>query len=68
MISFMLSFLVFIVVVAILIIGLRWVLSLTGLVIPQPLILILGLILFLILLLVFFNYIGGMPTLAFPHR
>lgn len=70
MISFLVSFIVFLVVVAILIIGFRWLLSLTGLAIPQPLLIILGLILFLVLLLLFFNYVGGMPSgPAFPwHR
>jgi hypothetical protein len=59
MMQFLLSFLVFIVIVAILIIGFRWLLSLTGLAIPQPLLIILGLILFLVLIFVFFNYVGG---------
>jgi hypothetical protein len=70
MIGFLVSFIVFLVVVAILIIGFRWLLSLTGLAIPQPLLIILGLILFLVLLLLFFNYVGGMPAgPAFPwHR
>jgi hypothetical protein len=58
MISFLVSFLIFLVVVAILIIGFRWLLSLTGLAIPQPLLIILGLILFLILLVFFVNYVG----------
>jgi hypothetical protein len=58
MISFMLSFLVFIVVLAIIVIGVRWLLSLTDLVIPPPLLYILGLILFLVLLFVFLNYAG----------
>jgi hypothetical protein len=70
MISFMLSFLVFIVVLAIIVIGVRWLLSLTGLVIPQPLLYILGLILFLVLLFVFLNYAGvgsGMGLPAWHH-
>jgi hypothetical protein len=60
MISFMLSFLVFIVVLAIIVIGVRWVLSLTGITIPPPLMYILGLILFLVLLFVFLQYAGGL--------
>jgi hypothetical protein len=68
MVNFLLSFLIFIVIVAILIIGFKWLLSLTGLAIPQPLMIILGLILFLVLLLLFFNYVGVMPGLTFPHR
>ena len=57
-ISFLVSFLVFIVVVAIVIIGIRWLLSLAGVAIPQPLMIILGLIAFLILLLFFLNFTG----------
>jgi hypothetical protein len=70
MISFMLSFLVFIVVLAIVVIGVRWLLSLTGLVIPQPLLYILGLILFLVLLFVFLNYAGFAGNSSAPlfHR
>ena len=56
MISFLISFLIFIVVVAIVVIGIRWLLSLTGVAIPQPIMIILGLILFLILLVCFLNY------------
>lgn len=70
MLSFLVSFIVFLVVVAILIIGFRWLLSLTGLSIPQPLLIILGLILFLVLLLFFVNYVGfpsGGPGYFF-HR
>jgi hypothetical protein len=68
MIQFLFSFLVFLVVVAILIIGFRWLLSLTGFAIPQPLLIILGLILFLVLLLLFFNYVGGVPGMTLWHR
>jgi len=70
MISFMLSFLVFIVVLAIVVIGVRWVLSLTGITIPPPLMYILGLILFLVLLFVFLQYAGGLNgSMGLPwHR
>ena len=57
-ISMMVSFLVFIICVAIVIIGARWVLGLAGVTIPPPLMLILGLIVFLFFLLVFLNYTG----------
>ena len=57
-ISFLISFLVFIIVVAIVIIGARWLLGLAGVTIPQPLMIILGLICFLILLLFFLNFTG----------
>jgi hypothetical protein len=57
-ISMMVSFLVFIICVAIVIIGARWLLGLAGVTIPQPLLIILGLIFFLIFLLIFLNYTG----------
>jgi hypothetical protein len=57
-ISGMIEFVVFIVCVAIVIILARWVLSLTGLAIPQPLLIVLGLILFLVMLLFFLNWSG----------
>jgi hypothetical protein len=67
--AFLIQFLIFICVVAIVIIGGRWLLSLTGLAIPQPLLVILGIILFLVLLLLFLNYAGisGAPGLVW-HR
>jgi hypothetical protein len=64
MLSFLVSFLVFIIVVAIIIIGFRWLLSVSGVTIPQPLMVILGLILFLVLLLLFVNYMGGLPAMG----
>lgn len=57
-ITFLVSFLVFIIVVAIVIIGIKWLLGVLGVVIPQPLMIILGLLCFLILLLFFLNFTG----------
>lgn len=57
-ISVMVSFLVFIICVAIVIIGARWLLGLAGITIPQPLMVIIGLIIFLFFLLIFLNYTG----------
>ena len=45
--------------VAIVIILGRWLLSLTGIAIPQPLMIVLGLIVFLVLLLFFLDWIGA---------
>ena len=52
------GFLVLIVVLAILIIGGRWLLDLAGFVVPQPLKYIAGLIVFLVLLLLFLDWAG----------
>jgi hypothetical protein len=57
-ITMMVDFLIFCICVAIVIILGRWLLSLTGLPIPQPLMVVLGLIVFLIFLLFFLNYAG----------
>jgi hypothetical protein len=57
-IHFLVGFLLLVCVIAIVIIGVKWLISLTGIVIPQPLLLILGIILFMILLLVLLNYSG----------
>lgn len=66
----MVNFLLFICFIAILIIGARWLMSLTGLSIPQPLLVILGIILFIIVLLVFVNYVGYGTYMGGPflHR
>ena len=55
---FLVGFLVFVCVLAIVIIACRWLLSLTGIAIPQPLLVILGIIVFLLLLLVLLNWSG----------
>lgn len=69
MLSFLLWFIVAMVVLAIVIILVRWILSLTGLAIPQPLLIVLGLILFLIVLLALFSYVplGGVHTPFFSR-
>lgn len=58
-IGMMIGFVVFCVCTAIVIILVRWLLQLTGVVIPQPLMLVLGLIVFLIFLLFFLNWSGA---------
>lgn len=57
-IHFLVGFLLLVCVLAIVIIAFRWLLSLTGWAIPQPLLVILGIIVFMILLLVLLNYSG----------
>jgi hypothetical protein len=59
MIGFLLWFLVVCVVLAVVIIAVRWLMSLAGIAIPQPLMLILGLILFLILLFALWHFVGA---------
>lgn len=66
-VSFLISFLVFIIVVAIVIIGVRWLLGVAGVAIPQPLMIILGLICFLVLLLFFLDF-TGVYHLGMLHR
>jgi len=66
MIGFLIQFLIFLIVVTILIIGFKYLLSLTGIAIPQPILIIAGLILFLVLLLVFLSYAGGLPSGGWP--
>ena len=55
----LIGFVIFCVCVAIVIILGRWLLSLTGIAIPQPLMVVLGLIVFLVLLLFFLDWIGA---------
>jgi hypothetical protein len=50
-IRFAVGFIVLIVVLAIVIIGLKWLLGLAGITVPQPLLMILGLLVFLLLFL-----------------
>ena len=57
-VHFLVGFLILICVLAVVIIGFRWLLSLTGIVIPQPLLVILGIIIFIVLLLVLLNWSG----------
>ena len=57
-ISAMIGAVVLCICLAIVIILARWVLSLTGLAIPQPLLIVFGLILFLVMLLFFLNWSG----------
>ena len=57
-IAMMFEFLVFCCVVAVFIILVKWVLGLTGIVIPPPLLLVAGIIVFLILLTFFLDWTG----------
>lgn len=57
-IHFLIGFLVLLCVVAIVIVGAKWVISLTGAVIPSPLMMIAGIIIFLVLLLALLNWSG----------
>lgn len=66
MIHFLIGFLIFLVVVTILIIGFQYLIGLTGWTVPQPLKVILMLILFLICLIVFLNYASAMLPVGGP--
>lgn len=57
-IHFLIGFLILVCVIAIVIIGVKWLIALTGIAIPQPLLMILGIILFMVLLLMLLNYSG----------
>lgn len=57
-IHFLVGFLILVCVIAIVIIAVRWLIQLTGIAVPQPLLVILGIILFMILLLMLLNYSG----------
>jgi len=57
-IHFLVGFIVLICILAVLIIGVKWLLSLTGLAIPQPLLVILGILIFLGLLLWLLSFSG----------
>jgi hypothetical protein len=57
-IAMMVEFIVFCCCVAVVIILGRWLLSLTGLSIPQPLLVVLAIIAFIVLLMIFLNWTG----------
>ena len=57
-IRFAFGFVVLICLVAIVIIGVKWLCQLGGFAIPQPLLMILGIIVFLVLLFALVNYAG----------
>lgn len=57
-IHFLIGFLVMVCVLAIVIIAARWLLSLAGIAVPQPLLMILGIVLFLLLLLWLLSWSG----------
>jgi hypothetical protein len=62
MVSFAIQFLIFIVVVVIVILGVQWLLAKLGVAIDPTLKTIIGLILFLVLLVFFLNWIGAFPS------
>jgi hypothetical protein len=55
---FMIGFLFLVCILAIVVIAVRWLLGLAGITIPQPLLVILGIILFMVLLLALLDYSG----------
>jgi len=57
-IHFAVGLLILFCVLAILIIGVRWLCTLAGIAIPQPLMVILGIIVFIVLLLMLLNWSG----------
>jgi len=63
--SFLIGFLIFICVVAVVIIGLRWLLKIAGLTVPPELVLIGSILVFIVLLLVCLQFFA--PTLAPWH-
>ena len=58
MLAFLIWFLVVIAVLAIVIIGAKWLLGLAGVTIPPPLMAILGIVLFIVLLIALFHFVG----------
>jgi Na+/alanine symporter len=57
-IHFIVGFLLLICVIAVVIIGVRWLAALAGVAIPPPLMAILGILLFVVLLLLLLNWSG----------
>jgi hypothetical protein len=58
MLAFLLWFLIVVAVLAIVIIGAKWLLGLAGITVPQPLMVILGIILFIVMLLALWHFVG----------
>jgi hypothetical protein len=58
MLAFLFWFLITIAFLAIVIIGVRWLLSLTGIAIPPPLMVILGIILFIVCMFALWHFFG----------
>jgi hypothetical protein len=58
MLAFLLWFLIVIAVLAIVIVGAKWLMGLAGITIPQPLMVILGIILFIVMLLALWHFVG----------
>jgi hypothetical protein len=60
----MIGFVIFCICVAIVIILGRWLLALAGITIPQPLMIVLGLIVFLVLFLLFLDWVGAFTLIG----
>ncbi len=67
MIDFLFWFLVVIVMIAVVIIGLKWLMEIAGIAIPAPLMLILGLIFFLVLLFALWHFVGAEALNSVGH-
>ncbi len=63
MLNFLFWFLITMAVLAIVIIGVKWLLSLTGITIPPPLMVILGILLFIVLMYALWRFVpfGDVP-------
>lgn len=59
-VGFLISFLIFICVVAVVILGIRWLIRISGVAVSPELNLMIGIILFLVLLIVFLEWIPGL--------
>jgi len=68
MLAFLFWFLITIAVLAIVIIGVKWLLSLTGIAIPQPLLVILGIILFIVCMIALWHFVGDVAWTTVPRH
>lgn len=57
-VRFLIGFLVLVCILAIMVVAVKWLMDLAGIPIPQPLLVILGILVFMILLLVLVNWSG----------
>ncbi len=67
MIDFLFWFLITIAVIAIVIIGIKWLMTVAGITIPQPLLLILGLIFFIVLMYALWHFIGAQAWNSYTY-
>lgn len=59
-VGFLISFLIFICVVAVVILGIRWLIRISGVTVSPELNLMIGIILFIVLLIVFLEWMPGL--------